>query len=249
MPFRNRTIDAGLMKITDPGDFPSVEMGLSDLLKDGQWCLATGHPGGYQADRKPVLRLGRVLLSDNNTITTDCTLVGGDSGGPALDSQGRVIGVASRGGESNGQCIQSMYERVDSYKDFITTNTITAANNAGIALRSAFLAPDALVSARAELETNYFGPLAVSRAFAPILARNGGGAIVNVLSAIITANQAEGRGLGTLSDVAVDAGMGECRRFHGERWGSRVPVPEHGPVLEVASDRVAAFVPEDRAGV
>jgi len=29
-----------------------------------------------------------------------------------------------------------------------------------------------------------FGPLALSRAFAPILARNGGGAIINVLSAL-----------------------------------------------------------------
>jgi NAD(P)-dependent dehydrogenase (short-subunit alcohol dehydrogenase family) len=32
------------------------------------------------------------------------------------------------------------------------------------------------------METNYFGPLALSRAFAPILAKNGVGAIVNVLS-------------------------------------------------------------------
>jgi short-subunit dehydrogenase len=32
------------------------------------------------------------------------------------------------------------------------------------------------------LETNFFGPLRLSRAFAPVLARNGGGAILNVLS-------------------------------------------------------------------
>jgi NAD(P)-dependent dehydrogenase (short-subunit alcohol dehydrogenase family) len=55
-------------------------------------------------------------------------------------------------------------------------------NNAGIARLSAFLAPDAIAAARAELETNYFGPLAMARAFAPALAANGGGAIVNVLS-------------------------------------------------------------------
>jgi short-subunit dehydrogenase len=34
------------------------------------------------------------------------------------------------------------------------------------------------------METNFFGPLLVSRAFAPVLARNGGGAILNVLSAL-----------------------------------------------------------------
>lgn len=57
-------------------------------------------------------------------------------------------------------------------------------NNAGISKGSGLLAPGAIEAARAELETNFFGPLLVSRAFAPILARNGGGAIVNVLSAL-----------------------------------------------------------------
>jgi NAD(P)-dependent dehydrogenase (short-subunit alcohol dehydrogenase family) len=45
-----------------------------------------------------------------------------------------------------------------------------------------FLSPGAIDVARAEMETNYFGPLLLSRAFAPILKQNGGGAIVNVLS-------------------------------------------------------------------
>jgi NAD(P)-dependent dehydrogenase (short-subunit alcohol dehydrogenase family) len=55
-------------------------------------------------------------------------------------------------------------------------------NNAGIVRGSALLGPDAIAGARAEFETNVIGPLAVSRAFAPVLARNGGGAILNVLS-------------------------------------------------------------------
>jgi NAD(P)-dependent dehydrogenase (short-subunit alcohol dehydrogenase family) len=41
---------------------------------------------------------------------------------------------------------------------------------------------DAVEAARSEMDTNYFGPLLLSRAFAPVLAKNGGGAIVNVLS-------------------------------------------------------------------
>ena len=55
-------------------------------------------------------------------------------------------------------------------------------NNAGICLWSGFLSPNAIDVARTEIDTNYFGPLLLSRAFAPILKRNGGGAIVNVLS-------------------------------------------------------------------
>ncbi|WP_298355628.1 SDR family oxidoreductase [Rhodoblastus sp.] len=55
-------------------------------------------------------------------------------------------------------------------------------NNAGIALPGAFLAEDAMDAARRQFEVNFFGPLRLARAFAPILACNGGGAIVNVLS-------------------------------------------------------------------
>ena len=58
-------------------------------------------------------------------------------------------------------------------------------NNAGISMGSSFLAlPDAIAAARAEFEVNFFGPWALASAFAPVLKANGGGAIVNVLSAL-----------------------------------------------------------------
>ena len=57
-------------------------------------------------------------------------------------------------------------------------------NNAGIGTGTAALADDALDAARREFETNVYGPLALSHAFAPVLAANGGGAIVNVLSVL-----------------------------------------------------------------
>lgn len=55
-------------------------------------------------------------------------------------------------------------------------------NNAGIANFGGFLEDGSEESARAQLETNFFGPLRLSKAFAPVLAANGGGAILNVLS-------------------------------------------------------------------
>ncbi|MEU6781783.1 SDR family oxidoreductase [Nonomuraea angiospora] len=63
-------------------------------------------------------------------------------------------------------------------------------NNAGISRSGS----SDLDSARAEMDTNYFGTLSMSRAFAPVLARNGGGALVNVLSVLsfITMPQASG---------------------------------------------------------
>jgi NAD(P)-dependent dehydrogenase (short-subunit alcohol dehydrogenase family) len=57
-------------------------------------------------------------------------------------------------------------------------------NNAGVLHPSNALADDAVSALQADFETNVFGTLAMSRAFAPILASNGGGAIVNVLSVL-----------------------------------------------------------------
>ncbi|WP_373044353.1 SDR family oxidoreductase [Vulgatibacter sp.] len=57
-------------------------------------------------------------------------------------------------------------------------------NNAGILQPSALLAAGGLDAARAQLETNFFGTLAMCSAFAPVLGANGGGAVINVLSAL-----------------------------------------------------------------
>jgi NAD(P)-dependent dehydrogenase (short-subunit alcohol dehydrogenase family) len=55
-------------------------------------------------------------------------------------------------------------------------------NNAGIAETGGPLASDAEESLRRHLDVNLLGTLRVSRAFAPVLARNGGGALLNVAS-------------------------------------------------------------------
>jgi NAD(P)-dependent dehydrogenase (short-subunit alcohol dehydrogenase family) len=55
-------------------------------------------------------------------------------------------------------------------------------NNAGVGREGGFLAHDSEELARLQLETNFFGVLRMSKAFAPILAANGGGAVLNVLS-------------------------------------------------------------------
>ena len=57
-------------------------------------------------------------------------------------------------------------------------------NNAGIMRFAPLLAAPDMADAHAEMETNYFGTLRMCRAFAPVLARNGGGALVNVLSIV-----------------------------------------------------------------
>ena len=57
-------------------------------------------------------------------------------------------------------------------------------NNAGIGQVGGFLADDSEEIARRALETNFFGMLRMSKAFAPVLKANGGGALLNVLSIV-----------------------------------------------------------------
>ncbi|WP_422749955.1 SDR family oxidoreductase [Mycobacterium sp. WMMD1722] len=56
-------------------------------------------------------------------------------------------------------------------------------NNAGISTGTSLISGD-LTSIEREMRTNFYGPLLTTRAFAPILAANGGGAILNVISAL-----------------------------------------------------------------
>jgi NAD(P)-dependent dehydrogenase (short-subunit alcohol dehydrogenase family) len=56
-------------------------------------------------------------------------------------------------------------------------------NNAGISTGTSLVTGDE-ATIRREMDTNFFGPLLMTRAFAPVLAANGGGAILNVVSAL-----------------------------------------------------------------
>ena len=68
------------------------------------------------------------------------------------------------------------------------TDVTVLINNAGVNHTAPIVGADDDDWARHEIEVNYLGPLAVTRAFAPVLAANGGGAIVNVLSILSRIN-------------------------------------------------------------
>ncbi|MDF1746098.1 MAG: trypsin-like peptidase domain-containing protein [Gimesia sp.] len=97
----NRGMDAGLVKLVENDEIeidklPQVKMGDISKLESGEWVIATGHPNGYQSGRAPVVRLGRIVSRKKHLIQTDCTLIGGDSGGPLFNMKGEVIGIHSR---------------------------------------------------------------------------------------------------------------------------------------------------------
>ncbi|AFM15034.1 short-chain dehydrogenase of unknown substrate specificity [Mycolicibacterium chubuense NBB4] len=65
----------------------------------------------------------------------------------------------------------------------LASDVTVVVNNAGVSTRADLL-EGSIDDIRLEMETHYFGTLNVVRAFAPIVERNGGGAILNVLSVL-----------------------------------------------------------------
>jgi NAD(P)-dependent dehydrogenase (short-subunit alcohol dehydrogenase family) len=106
-----------------------------------------------------------------------------------LDSGAKVYGTARDTTSITNQRVIPVPLDVTSADDIANAartcgDVSIVVNNAGILRRSASLAPDAIDAARAEMETNFFGPMRMAQAFTPVLRENGGGALVNVLSVL-----------------------------------------------------------------
>ena len=98
----NYSRDAAMVRIRNSdGPLPFVELGASRTLEAGDWVVALGHSAGFAAERTPPVRFGRVVSKGpGNFLTTDCTLIGGDSGGPLFDLDGRLVAIHSSIGQS-----------------------------------------------------------------------------------------------------------------------------------------------------
>lgn len=93
--------DLAMVKIEGGDKWPAADRGTSKTLEVGDWVVATGHAAGFDPARTPPVRFGRVVSKGpGNFFTTDCTLIGGDSGGPIFDLQGTIIGINSNIGQA-----------------------------------------------------------------------------------------------------------------------------------------------------
>lgn len=97
----NYSKDVAMVQLEGKGPWPCAPMGRSRQLAVGEWVVALGHSAGYLASRTPPVRFGRVISKGPGAfLTTDCTLIGGDSGGALFDLEGNVVGIHSSIGVS-----------------------------------------------------------------------------------------------------------------------------------------------------
>ncbi len=111
----NYSKDIAMMKTKSKGPFPYVKLGESKPLQAGDWLVALGHSTGFDATRTPPVRFGRVISrGPGNFLTTDCTLIGGDSGGPLFDLDGKLVGIHSSIGKTRDN---NNHAGIDGFKD------------------------------------------------------------------------------------------------------------------------------------
>jgi serine protease Do len=91
--------DAAMMRITEKGTYPFVEIDRTNSTRLGDWVFALGHSGGFDKSRGSVVRLGRLVRIASTTFQSDCILIGGDSGGPLFDLTGKLVAIHSRVGQ------------------------------------------------------------------------------------------------------------------------------------------------------
>ncbi len=133
--------DVAVLKVTAK-DLKNVTVGNSDNIKIGDDVLVIGNPLG---DLTFTLTKGIVSGTDRsintgeyniNTFQTDAAINSGNSGGPAFDATGAVIGIASAkyaatGVEGIGFCIP-INDAMEIAKDLVTHGYVTGRPNFGI---------------------------------------------------------------------------------------------------------------------
>ena len=102
--YENKEKDLAIISFTSKYVLPTLEFGDSEDLKAGTFVVAIGSPNGIQYEdsasfgiisyvKRYIIEKSGIRKVTNEYIQTDCALSPGNSGGPLLDLNGKVIGI------------------------------------------------------------------------------------------------------------------------------------------------------------
>jgi serine protease Do len=113
--------DAAMLQILGDEEWPFVPIANKGESQIGDWCFGLGHPGGFDKERGVVVRIGKIIAKKDETMQTDSRLLGGDSGGPLFDFEGRLIAIHSRVSQKPDQNfhvpVESFHANWDTFRD------------------------------------------------------------------------------------------------------------------------------------
>lgn len=106
----DQQLDTAVLRLEEGGPWPHIPLAFSARSSDrsdpppakpqpaqpGEWCLALGYPSSFPRDRPAVIRLGQIQREVDSQLVSNCSIMGGDSGGPLLNLEGELIGINSR---------------------------------------------------------------------------------------------------------------------------------------------------------
>jgi S1-C subfamily serine protease len=138
-----RASDVAIIKV-EGSNYPVVQLGEIDTAVQGADLSILGYPGNASdnglvdsGSSKATLTTGKVSAvknasgSDKKLIETDTTIGHGNSGGPALDDDGTVVGIATYtvdgSGEGNG--VFNYIRDIKDFKDLADARNITFDTN------------------------------------------------------------------------------------------------------------------------
>ena len=131
--------DVAIIKV-EGSNFPVVKLGSIDTLRQGADLLILGYPGNASTNgivestsSDATLTTGKVSAiknasgSDKKLIETDTTIGHGNSGGPAIDSEGDVVGIATytADGSGSGDGVYNYIRDIKDFQDLVAKNNIS----------------------------------------------------------------------------------------------------------------------------
>lgn len=185
---------------------PNVTIAMDRRLQGFQLVVLTYDQDLLETPSKAAIQRysdvsGKELIDGAVALVTGCNRgIGPETVRALLKSGARKVYVGARKLDAVKGLIAEAPDRLQAIElDITSQGQIAAAarmaqdatlliNNAGVNFNTPLFAIESSDNARREMEVNYFGTLAMCRAFQPVLKANGGGAIVNMLSILSHVN-------------------------------------------------------------